>query len=76
MLSKFSYAFIIWAGASKLYGFPLGNELYKYICKKYANNVKKFFQDSKATYNFDIEGFTRLNDPNKSYKTLYARVLS
>lgn len=41
MLIGFSYAFIIGAGGGKPYGFPLGDELYQFIC----NNVTAQFRD-------------------------------
>lgn len=54
MLDKFSYVFIIGAGANCSYGFPLGTELYDQIRVNYANFVKNYY-DNRNFGSTDIE---------------------
>jgi hypothetical protein len=45
MLEKFSYVFIIGAGGSYPYNFPLGQGLYDDIRDKFASRVNHYYHD-------------------------------
>lgn len=51
MIEKFSYVFIIGAGANKPYGFPLGDELYNSVRNNYLNYIKTFNNTDKSHTN-------------------------
>ncbi|MCL6613805.1 MAG: hypothetical protein K6U03_04170 [Firmicutes bacterium] len=46
ILNDRSYVFILGAGAAKPYGFPLGVELYREICKEYPSAVAEFCREA------------------------------
>ncbi|MBD3342818.1 MAG: hypothetical protein GF353_27215 [Candidatus Lokiarchaeota archaeon] len=48
MIEKFSYVFIIGAGANKPYGFPLGDELYTKIQNNYLSYINSFKNSDKS----------------------------
>ena len=71
MLTESSYALIIGAGAGKPYGFPLGEELYQFICNNYAQYVgadayaqevaRDFSEELKLTSGVSIDRYLNIN---------------
>ena len=72
-----SYVFIIGAGAGKPYGFPLGEELYQFICNNYEQYAganaytqdiaRRFSEELKLTSGVSIDRYLNINKKFKDY---------
>jgi hypothetical protein len=79
MLTFHSYVFILGAGAGKPYGFPLGDELYEFICNQLRpgfndedkdENAQYFSKELRQTHGISIDRYLNINKRLKNIGVL------